>query len=267
MNAPQGRLRFVDAEPFEVDHHPHETPLNLELEGWEGPLDVLLELARAQKVDLMALSITRLADQFLAFVRAAAEGQFSLAADYLVMAAWLTYLKSRLLLPKPAIEPDASAPPEEVARQLAARLARLDVVRRAADALEARPALGRDVFGRGDPEAATVVSLTLAQGDLQELMVTYASKRQQAESRGYSPPVARAWRLEEARDYLEHSLSRLIDWTALTDVVPRVDTTGPTQASLMASTLSAGLEYVREQRLDMRQGTPFSELMLRVRAE
>lgn len=127
--------------------------LVVDLDGYEGPLHVLLALARAQKVDLLKISITRLAEQFLAFVHAAQRRRFALAADYLVMAAWLAYLKSRLLLPKREQPKLAEAPAEDLAAQLAFRLAKLQAMRTAADQLAQRPQLKRDVFPRGDPEA------------------------------------------------------------------------------------------------------------------
>src|SRR4051812_24039338 len=127
--------------------------LIIDVDGYEGPLHVLLALARTQKVDLLKLSILKLAEQYLTFVQQARRLRFSLAADYLVMAAWLAYLKSRLLLPKPEkLVPD-EAPAEEIAAALAFRLAKLDMMRKASEALKERPQLGRDLFTRGDPEA------------------------------------------------------------------------------------------------------------------
>jgi segregation and condensation protein A len=138
--------------------------LVIDIDGYEGPLHVLLALARSQKVDLLQLSITKLAEQYLAFVQQARRVRFSLAADYLVMAAWLAYLKSRLLLPKPERAKAEEPPAEEMAAQLAFRLAKLDVMRKAVEALKERPILGRDVFMRGDPEAVKIVSSTRAGG-------------------------------------------------------------------------------------------------------
>src|SRR5438045_8954898 len=127
--------------------------LIVDIDGYEGPLHVLLALARSQKVDLLRLSVLKLAEQYLAFVKEARRLRFSLAADYLVMAAWLAYLKSRLLLPKPEQPKPEEAPAEEVAARLAFRLAKLEAMRIAAEGLRTRAQLGRDVFGRGDPAA------------------------------------------------------------------------------------------------------------------
>ena len=150
--------------------------LIVDLEGYEGPLDLLLALARSQKVDLLQISIAKLADQYLAFVREARRRRFSLAADYLVMAAWLAWLKSRLLLPRPHRGTD-DAGADELAEHLAFRLAKLDAMRKAAEALLSGPVLKRDVFGRGDPEEARIVSTTRICGDLYELMDAYIAQR------------------------------------------------------------------------------------------
>ena len=263
MNAlVQHRLQFDEA----VARDTPDEPLMLDLDVWEGPLHVLLELARAQKIDLMAISVTRLADQFLAFVKLAKGRQFSLAADYLVMAAWLAYLKSRLLLPKPQAASKLEEPAEDVARHLAQRLAKLDAVRRAVAALEARPALRRDVFTRGDPQATVVVSHDVLDGDLHALMAAYVAQRRGAAPWGYGPPVIHAWRLDDAREHLRSVIPRLDGWTALGAVAPEPEPDGPTRASLIASTLSAGLEFVKEGALDMRQAGAFTDLYLRARA-
>ncbi len=263
MNAPvQNRLQFDAAMALPTP----DEPLMLDLEVWEGPLHVLLELAKAQKVDLTAISVTRLADQFLAFVRDARGRRFALAADYLVMAAWLTYLKSRLLLPKPEAVPAAEEPAEDVARRLALRLVKLDAVRRCAAALEARPMLRRDVFPRGDPQAAVIVSHDVLEGDLRGLMSAYVGQRRRVSESGYRPPVVRAWRLDDAREHLRLALPRLTVWTALDAVAPGVEAEGPVRASLVASTLSAGLEFVKDGDIDMRQSAPFTDLYLRARA-
>ena len=142
--------------------------LIIDLDGYEGPLHVLLALARSQKVDLLKLSVLKLAEQYLAFVHEARRRRFSLAADYLVMAAWLAYLKSRLLLPKAERPPAEATPAEEVAARLAFRLAKLAAMRDAAETLRTRPHLGRDIFGRGDPEAIRIVPSGRIEGDLYE---------------------------------------------------------------------------------------------------
>jgi segregation and condensation protein A len=244
--------------------------LIIDVDGYEGPLHVLLALARTQKVDLLKLSVLKLAEQYLAFVQQARRVRFSLAADYLVMAAWLAYLKSRLLLPKPE-RPKAEEPPaEEMAAQLAFRLAKLDAMRQAAEQLKARPQLGREVFGRGDPEAIRIMPSTRLEGDLYELMSAYIAQRKKEQGRRYAPRQQQAYPLEEARDRLRGMLPGLDSWTPLDDVAPsqgygRLDGQGPTRASFVASTLSASLELVKEGVLESRQLEAFADLYLRAR--
>jgi segregation and condensation protein A len=241
--------------------------LILDLDGFEGPLHVLLALARTQKVDLLKLSVAKLAEQYLAFVRDARQRRFALAADYLVMAAWLTYLKSRLLLPKPekkhADEPDAG----EMAAGLAFRLAKLDAMRRCADALLALPQTGRDVFMRGDPEARLVHAERRFDTDLYALVRAYADQRRRVAGRRYDPGRrVEAYPLEAARDHLRHIMGEIRDWTPLGGVAPYPAGEGPTRASYIASTLSAGLELVKEGELEARQLEAFAEVFLRRRS-
>jgi segregation and condensation protein A len=241
--------------------------LIIDIDGFEGPLHLLLALARTQKVDLLKLSVTRLADQYLAFVRSAGRGRFALAADYLVMAAWLAFLKSRLLLPKAERPAEDEAPAEEVAAQLAFRLAKLDAMRRSAEALKARPVLKRDVFPRGDPEAVSVVSRRRLEGDLHALMAAYLQPRSRGADRIYRPPTTEAYRLDDARERLRSLLPGLNHWTALSRLAPgqpvRGPVEGPSRASCLASTLSASLELVREGELEARQLAAFEEIYLR----
>jgi len=238
--------------------------LIVDLDAYEGPLDVLLALARAQKVDLMQVSIAKLADQYLAFVREARRRRFSLAADYLVMAAWLAWLKSRLLLPRPERGLADEIPADEAAQHLAFRLAKLDAMRKAAETLLTGPVLQRDVFGRGDPEEATIVSSSRIAGDLYELMEAYVSQRKRDVRRHYSPSPPQAYPLEAARERLRGLLPELQRWTPLTGVAPMAAPAGgPSRASFVASTLSATLELVREGDLEARQLEHFSEIYLR----
>jgi segregation and condensation protein A len=241
--------------------------LIVDLDGYEGPLHVLLALARNQKVDLLQLSVTKLADQYLAFVQQARRAQFSLAADYLVMAAWLAYLKSRLLLPKPETK-GAEPPAEEMAATLAFRLAKLDAMRRAVEALNARPQLGRDVFARGDPDEVKIMSHTPFEGDLYGLIQAYIGQRQRDLGRRYQPMRTEAYPLDDARRRLRGKLPELGAWTALRAIAPAgggADSAGANRASCLASTLAAGLELVKEGALEARQLEAFSDLYLRAR--
>ncbi|WP_411287981.1 segregation and condensation protein A [Phenylobacterium sp.] len=242
--------------------------LIIDLDGYEGPLHVLLALARTQKVDLLKLSVLKLADQYLVFVQQARRMRFSLAADYLVMAAWLTYLKSRLLLPKPE-QPKAEEPPaEEIAARLAFRLAKLDAMRQAAEGLRTRAQLGREVFARGDPEAIRVIPSGRIEGDLYGLMTAYIGQRTREHDRRYTPAPSQAYPLEDARDRLRRLLPDLARWTPLGGVAPLgVQDHGPTRASYLASTLAAGLELVREGALEARQLEAFADIYLRARPE
>jgi segregation and condensation protein A len=248
------RTAAEDGEAFVVD-----------LDGYEGPLHVLLALARSQKVDLLKLSVTKLCDQYLAFVREARKRRFALAADYLVMAAWLAYLKSRLLLPKPERPGAEELPAEEVAAHLAFRLAKLDAMRRAGAALNARAILKRDVFTRGDPEAITVIPSARIEGDLYELMAAYVNQRRKEEARHYRPAPQQSYPLDDARERLRELMAELDRWTPLTGIAPMAGGGGPTRASYIASTLSATLEFVREGELEARQMEAFAEIFLRAR--
>lgn len=242
--------------------------LIVDIDGYEGPLHVLLALARTQKVDLLQLSVTRLADQYLKFVKQARRLRFSLAADYLVMAAWLAYLKSRLLLPR-SERPKAEEPPaEEVAAQLAFRLAKLDAMRRAVEALRERPQLKRDVFTRGDPEAVKILSSNRIEGDLYQLMSAYIGQRRKEADRSYRPYIPVAYGLEDARDRLRGMVHEFTVWTPMGGVAPEArDPDGPSRSSYVASTLAASLELVKEGVIEARQLEAFTEVFLRKRKD
>ena len=242
--------------------------LIVDLDGYEGPLHVLLALARSQKVDLLSLSVAQLADQYLAFVHAARRSNFALAADYLVMAAWLAYLKSRLLLPKP--EKRGEEPPaEELAAALAFRLRKLEAMRTAVEDLQARPRLGVAVFTRGDPEARTVEPSLQLRSSLHELLGAYVGQRRRETSRRYRPSAPVVYPLDDARERLRRLVPELKGWTSLHSVAPSLRAVAgdeaPTRASCMASTLAAGLELVKEGRLEARQLAAFEEVYLRRR--
>ena len=247
-----------DREAFVVD-----------LDGYEGPLHVLLALARNQKVDLLKLSITQLAEQYLAFVHEARRRNFALAADYLVMASWLAYLKSRLLLPRTEKDKGQEPPAEQMAAALAFRLQKLEAMRRSVEQLMARPQLKRDVFTRGDPEATVIVPSDRIDASLYELMSAYVVQRRREEGRRYAPGQrVEAFALEAARDWLREIMPKLADWTLLDQVAPhREGEEGPSQASFTASTLSASLELVKEGAMDIRQTQAFAELFLKRRGQ
>ena len=235
-----------------------EDALIVRLSGYEGPLDVLLDLAKRQKVDLRQVSVTGLADQYLAFVEEARHRDAQLAADYLVMASWLTYLKSRLLLPTPPAEDEPSA--EEIAAQLAFQLQRLDAMRRASEALQARPQLARDVFRRG-VDAREAIETTRWRADLSGLLVAYADARtrtiaQDASARPVAPPVLS---IEEARARLRAVLPTARGWQPLAAVM--AEARAPL-SSRLASTLSAALEMTRDGNLALRQDRAFGPVLV-----
>ncbi|HRO31891.1 MAG TPA: ScpA family protein [Brevundimonas sp.] len=239
----------------------------VDLDGYEGPLHVLLALARTQKVDLLKLSITRLAEQYLAFIHEARRRNFALAADYLVMASWLAYLKSRLLLPRTEKGKAEEPPAELMAAALAFRLQKLEAMRKAVEAITGRPQLKRDVFTRGDPEATVIIPSDRIDASLYELMAAYVTQRRKEQARHYNPTQrVEAFPLEAARDWLREIMPRLDDWTPLDQVAPQGDgADGPSTASYVASTLSASLELVKEGGMDVKQAAAFDPLYLRRR--
>ncbi len=240
--------------------------LVVDIEGYEGPLHVLLALARTQKVDLLKLSITRLAEQYLAFVQEARRQRFSLAADYLVMAAWLAYLKSRLLLPKPEHKDEKGMPAEDMAAALAFRLMKLEAMRKAVEDLKVQPQLKRDVFTRGDPEAMVVLPSREIEASLYDLMSAYVSQRRRESQRLYTPAAVEAFPLDDARDRLREMLPRLKTWTPLAKVAPEAHAGGgPTRASYLASTFSASLELVKDGLMEAKQLEAFADIYLRSR--
>jgi segregation and condensation protein A len=244
--------------------------LIVDVDGFEGPLHLLLALARKQKVDLLKISILKLADQYLGFVHQARRLNFSLAADYLVMAAWLTYLKSRLVLPKPEKLKEGEAEPADLAAALAFSLAKLDAMRKAVEALKGRPQLGREVFTRGDPQAVKVIPSTRIDGDLYALMGAFAEQMTRRDKRNYQPRAQQAFPLEDARDRLRDLLPEMSAWTLLSGVAPtrgEAEGEGPSRASYLASTLAASLELVKEGALEARQTDAFADVYIRTRAK
>jgi segregation and condensation protein A len=233
----------------------------VDLDGFEGPLDVLLELARRQKVDLARISILALADQYLAFIGEARRVRIDLAADYLVMAAWLAYLKSRLLLP-PEEQDEPTA--EDLAQGLAFQLRRLQSMREAGERLFARPLLGRDVFAAGAPEGVPVERVERFAATLYELLSAYADHRRRREAR---TPLhierPRVFTIEEALERLAKLVGTLPDWETLWRFLPAGLQDESWARSAVASTFVAGLELARQGRLQLRQFVPFGPLYVR----
>ncbi len=255
------QLPFDDFTPGERAES--EPLLVVDVDGFEGPLDLLLELARRQKVDLSRISILALADQYLAFVDSARRFRLELAADYLVMAAWLAYLKSRLLLPEPprADEPSAA----DLATALALRLRRLEAIREAARLLASRPQLGRDVFARGHAELPTTEPDGAWEATLYDLLSAYARQRQKHAVSRVTVHKRFVWSLVEAREALQKLVGLAADWTTLDTYLLEYAVEPGMRATVRASALSAMLEMVREGLVDIRQDRPFSPLYLRRR--
>jgi segregation and condensation protein A len=252
---------------FEADVLPEratdEPALVVDVEGFEGPLDLLLTLARQQKVDLAKISILALADQYLAFIEAAREMRLEIAADYLVMAAWLAYLKSRLLLPGPHPAEGVSA--EDLANALAQRLRRLEAIRLVAEQLLNRPQLGRDVFARGQPEPIAEIKHPQWTATLYDLLSAYASRRQ-TKSRAFVRMAKRTvWSLAEAREALERLIGQSLDWSPLDQYLIAYLVEPSMIPTVLASSFAAALELVREGHLEAHQQGAFTPLFLRKR--
>ena len=237
--------------------------LLIQVDGFEGPLDLLLTLARNQKVDIAKISILKLAEQYLEFVESAKKLNLELAADYLVMAAWLAYLKSRLILPQEK-GPDGEPTDDEMATRLRWRLQRLDAMRAMSTRLMGRERLDRDVFGRGDPEPVNVVKLRTYKDTMYDLLTAYATDRaRKLGGKAYRPQMAPVLAIEEARERLERMLGKISDWSALTTLLPFEWTGGNRRRSAMASTLLAALEMARDGKVQLQQASPFAEIYVR----
>jgi segregation and condensation protein A len=233
--------------------------LTIDIDGWEGPLDVLLALARNQKVDLRQISILELVEQYLGFVNAARELKLELAADYLVMAAWLAYLKSALLLPR---SPEETPSPEELALRLQLRLERLNAMREAGARLVARDRLGRDVFQRGAPEGLRVVRQARYEVEIYDLIAAYG--RISARTRPVMHVVAHrdVMTLEEAITRVSELVGTRIDWSTLVSFLP-AGASGLYRKSALASSFVAALELAKQGRVEIRQQSPFAPLYIR----
>ncbi len=249
-------------EDFDAPPRAQPATLVLNLGSWEGPLDLLLTLARQQKVDLAQISILALVDQYLAFIRDARALSLELAADYLVMAAWLAYLKSCLLLPA---DPEAEPDPRDMALRLQFQLQRLDAMRDAGAKLLARAQAGRDTFRRVQPEGLKLE--TVARYDLgyYELLSAYGDIRARLEVAVHVVKRRAVMALDEAIERLERLLGKAIDWTELSRFLPEAGYDAGYNRSALASTFVAALELTRQGRVDLSQGAAFAPLLVRAR--
>lgn len=245
----------------EEEHGVSEPTLVIDVQGFEGPLDLLLQLARNQKVDLAHISIVALVQQYLDFVKQAHLLRLDLAADYLVMAAWLAYLKSRLLVPQAKNEQGESG--EELAEHLQFRLRRLEAMREAAGQLVNRNRLGRDVFKRANPEMLVVEKKHLYDVSLYDMLMAYASIRQRQAVSHVEVGKRTVWSLKSARQILTKLLGRDVNWQVLDSFLYEYIPTAEERRTALASAFAASLEMVREGQLDIKQQEPFAPIYLR----
>jgi segregation and condensation protein A len=238
-----------------------EPAFTVDLDGFEGPLDLLLELARRQRVDLARISILALAEQYLRFVEAPRKLRLELAADYLVMAAWLAFLKSRLLLPAPSQPTELDAP--ALAEGLAQRLRALAAIRKAGEYLMSRPRLGRDFFARGEPEAVEASGRIAYQANLYDLLAAYARQAQRHALARVRFKTREVWSLADARQALTRLVGAQSDWTAFEDFLLEACVDSGMRRSARASTFAASLELAREGKIEMRQDKAFAPIWLR----
>lgn len=236
--------------------------LLVDVEGFEGPLDLLLELGRRQKVDLAKISILALAEQYLDFIEDVRQLRIELAADYLVMAAWLAFLKSKLLIPQEEVE-DGELTGEEMAALLAFRLQRLEAMRDVGARLISRNRLGRDFFARGDPEPIQVDTKKQYSATLYDLLSAYATQRQRQSLTHVTISKREVWSLQEAREILTRMIGEFSDWTALDSFLVPLIPTQELRNSAIASSFAASLELVREGKMKIRQEAAFAPLYLK----
>ena len=238
--------------------------LIVDVGGFEGPLDLLLELARAHKIDLAQVSILALANQYLGFIERAQKMRLDVAADYLVMAAWLAYLKSRLLIPVPPNTDEAL--PQDMAARLAFRLQRLAAMRDAGAKILAMPQLGLHVFERGAPQPLVVDVQREYSDNLIDLLKAYADRRQRKVVRQvYTVKRQPTWSIKEAREALERLVGAMDEWGAFDTWLERYLATPETRRSVRASSFTASLELARDGRIEMRQEEAFTPIYMRRR--
>ncbi|MFZ9396145.1 MAG: segregation and condensation protein A [Erythrobacter sp.] len=267
MSASEDGLLFDDPIALDTDgawaepsnEKPDDTALYLELDGWEGPLDLLLDLARRQKVDLRQISILALVDQYLDYIEKAEALRLELAADYLVMAAWLAYLKSALLLPRDEQE-DPS--PEDLALRLQLRLQRLGAMREAAARLMARDRIGRDIFLRGAPEGLRIDRKSLWRSDIFSLIQAYGQVKARTAPRIYHVMDRPVMTLDSALDRVSAMLGVSLDWMDLRDFLPPF-AEPRLRKSALASSFVAALELARLGKAEIAQDEVFGAMRIR----
>ena len=263
MSADEPRFETEVSDALAADRADGEPALVVDVEGFEGPLDLLLALARQQKVDLAKISILALADQYLTFIEEARKLRLELAADYLVMAAWLAYLKSRLLLPDTHAPEGQSA--EDMATALALRLKRLEAIRGVAERLMDRAQLDRDVFRRGQPEPIAHIKRPQWTATLYDLLSAYAQQRQRSALSHVRLAKRTVWSLAEARETLERLIGQSPDWTRLDEYLISYVVEPSLAPTVFASSFASTLELVREGLMEVHQQGAFAPLYVRKR--
>lgn len=233
----------------------------VDLDGFEGPIDLLLTMARDQKVDITQIAILPLAEQYLTFIENARKENLELAADYLVMAAWLAYLKSRLLLPDLGTEEEPSG--EEMAAALAFQLKRLEVMQEAGQTLMARARLGQDFFGRGQPEKFPTTTKTIFEVTLYDLLKAYGDQKRRLEGTTLHIEPWELYTVEDSIKRLTRLLGSSPDWQSLWQYLPKEMADGLEARSALASTFAATLELAREGKLELRQAGTFGPIQMR----
>jgi segregation and condensation protein A len=235
----------------------------VDVDGYEGPLDLLLDLARRQKVDLAAISVLALAEQYLKFIETVREKRIEVAADYLVMAAWLAYLKSRLMVPQAPSDDEPSG--EMLAAMLQFRLKRLEAMRRAASQLMNRPRLGFQVYARGMPEPIEIARKSNWEVSLYDLLKAYSTQRERGITTDYAPIQRTVWSLQDARDILQRLIGDSFDWIPMDTYLAEYLASPRERATVRASTFASSLELVRQGQIDIRQTETFGPLLMRRR--
>lgn len=250
-----------DFEASELGENEGAQRLVIDLDGFEGPLDLMLDLARRNKLDLRTISILDLADQYLAFIHEAQKLRLELAGDYLVMAAWLTYLKSRLLLPK---RPDSNEPAAEMlVHDLAERLRRLETLRKAAEMLGAMQSANCETYGRGHVEGSVIENRQAWDVSLHALVTAYAERRTQTVKSHYRIAARRTLSIPEARELLERLIGQAADWLPIEVLLAAIRPNQAEPRSAKASSFVAALELVRDGALELKQEEAFATLYLR----
>ena len=238
-----------------------EEALIVDVEGFEGPLDFLLALARQQKLDLSKISMLALSEQYLSFIERARALRLELAADYLVMAAWLAYLKSRLLIPQTEESDEPSG--EELAAMLAFRLRKLEAMRKASEDIMQRAQLGKDFFLRGQPEDMSLRRKIHFSASLFDLLTAYAALRQRQSVSLVHVRKRQVWSLQEARDVLTRLVGQQVDWTPVDEILKSYLQLKDIKVTAMASSFAASLELVREGKLELKQNDAFGAIYMR----